>query len=308
MFSKTVLGLEIYSNGARFALLKGRRSALQLLETAETVFPENTIKASMKDLNIISPRDFVSGIRDTYIKLLTPVRRVAVSLPDSSGRTLITDIDVRLKSKEEGVSIIRWKLKKNFPFDINEVDIDFQVLDEREDGTTSVLVSCINHKVIQQYEELIAESGLEPNRIDFTIFNLYRPFEQRLTLAENAVFVIFYSSVLSILIFSNGILHFIRSKELPAGLKDNARIFREINNSLVTFNDNYANKVITEAFCLAPPQDEAAELCSIVAEIFRLEPVSLDIGRSVTCTNGFSIDKSTLYNATAAIGVAMRNI
>jgi type IV pilus assembly protein PilM len=54
------------------------------------------------------------------------------------------------------------------------------------------LVSVITKEIINQYEDLLVEAGLEPNRIDFSTFNLYRLFSDRLEISENSAFFTYF--------------------------------------------------------------------------------------------------------------------
>ena len=113
LFSKKALGLEICADGARIALVEGgRMPALSAYGSAS--FPADTVRFSLKESNVLNPAAFVAAVREMYLKLLTRVRRVSVSLPDSAGRAMILDVETRFKSRDEGADITRWKMKKNF--------------------------------------------------------------------------------------------------------------------------------------------------------------------------------------------------
>jgi type IV pilus assembly protein PilM len=307
LFSKKAMGLEICNDGARIALVEGKRALPLLSAFGAASFPADTVKLSLRENNVLNPAAFVTAIRELYLKLLTNVRQVCVSLPDSTGRVVLLDVETRFKSRDEGADIIRWKLKKNFPFDVNEAHLDYQVIQERETGEISLLVSLIARQVILQYEDLLVEAGLEPNRIDFTTFNLYNLFSQRLELADNSFLVTSHGGVLGILIFYDGMLEFCRAKELPGINPDANRIFRELNSSFLVHQEKYPNHSSTEAFCIYSAEDAEA-FCALVTEATGLEPVLLDVERAVSRDKCPSVDKKTLRTLTAALGAAARNL
>lgn len=304
LFSRKALGLEIGPEGLKAALVGGNRETLRLHATGTAVFPADTIRFSLKEPNIQNQAAFVAGVKETYLRLLTKVERVSVSLPDSIGRVMLLDLETRFKNKEEGANIIRWKLKKSFPFDVNEAHLDFQVLLEKESGEISALVSLISRNVLHQYEELLAEAGLQPNQIDFTSFNLYSLFSRRLDIAENAAVLICYDDIVSILIFYGGLLTFYRAKEVPGGMREANRVFREINSSLLVYNDKFPLYSINEVFYITSHFDAEA-FGAVVAEAMGQEPILLDISRVVETSD--SVDKTGLYSFAAALGAATRN-
>ncbi len=305
LFAKNAVGIEIGNDGLKMAVIGGKSIMPRLDAWQSTTLPAETVRFSHREANVLNAPVFVSKIRDTYIRLLTGTRRVSLSLPDTIGQVRLLELETRFKSRDEGADIIRWKLKKSLPFDVNEAHLDYQVLTETDTGEIAVLVSLIMRQVVNQYEELLLESGLEPVRIDFTSFNLYRLYSRRLELAESSVVISHYGGMLSILIFHDGVLDFYRVKELSAGKGNASTLFREINSSLLVYRDTKPARTFREVFFMAP-QEEAEPLRQIIAEICALEPVLLDVGQFITRREGVAFDRQTLYTLAAAVGAAMR--
>ena len=306
IFSKKALGIEICPDGARMAVISGKPDMPRLDAYAAISFPPDTLQFSLREENIKSPAAFVGKIRESYLKLLTDVTRVSVSLPDAIGRVVLLDLETRFRTREEGADMIRWKLKKSFPFDVNELHLDYQVVQERESGDVSVLVSFISRRVINQYEDMFTEAGLQANSIDFTTFNICRLFSSRLEVAENAALMVWHQGVISILVFNNGLLDFFRSKDL-SGSNGSNRIFREITSSLQIYKDKQPGHAMNDVFCIVP-HDEVAVFRAVAAEATALEPIVLDVGRVVLSGIGSGVDKTMLHAAVAAMGAAVRNL
>jgi type IV pilus assembly protein PilM len=306
-FSKKALGIELCNDGARIVLVSGRKDAPSLTAVSEVSFPADTLRFSMREANVLNRTSFVTTMRELHLRLLSHARQVSLSLPDSTGRTILLDVETRFKSRDEGADIIRWKLKKNYPIDINDTHLDYQMIREKETGELSILVSLIAKPVIHQYEELLVEAGLEPNRIDFTTFNLYSLFSQRLELAENSMLVTCHGGAVGILIFNDGKLEFCRSKEVPGGIQEPNRFFREINSSFLVFKEKNPGHFPTEVFCIYS-EDDAEAFCALVGEATGLDPVLLDAERIVARENCPGADVKTLRRFAAALGAASRNL
>ncbi len=307
MFDRQSLGLEISHNGLQMAVLGGNRKSPKLTAYSVKDFPEGTIQTSFKELNVTDPARFVNTVRESYLKMLNPMTRVSLSLPDAAGRVMILDLETRFKSRQEGVDIIRWKLKKNFPLDIENLYLDYQILRESETGGILTLISVITKQVVTQYEDLLLEAGLEPVFIDFSTFNLYRFFCQRLELSANTAFITFFAGSVSITVFHQGSPVFYRSKEISAETSETERIFREISNSLLLFKNSHPGYIFDDVFC-ATTLDDSKDLSSIVAEITGLEPFSLNAVDFITGTNGINCGGKTLQNLSPALGAAIRNL
>jgi type IV pilus assembly protein PilM len=307
LFARKALGLDISQEGMRFALVGGTRDLPRLDAFLTAPLPVETMRFSLREPNIINPTSFVTALREAYLRLLTPVKRVSLSLPDSIGRVLLLDLETRFKSRDEGADIIRWKLKKSLPFDIGEVHLDYQVLTEKETGEVATLVAIISRQVVTQYEDLLAEVGLEPNRIDFATFNIYNLHEHRLDLTEYVAFMAYHGRTLSILVFNDGILEFYRAKELVGASLDADRVFREISSSLLVHQEKHPAHTLKKVFCSAS-MEESETFCAVAAEAVGLEPALLDMERLVSRKEGLSADRGTLYLLSGALGAATRNL
>lgn len=307
LFSRQRIGLEVGRNGLRFVVAEGRREkpVLTAFQTAD--LSSEVLRISFRESNLLDPQAFVRQVREAWLRLLTRENRVCVSLPDAIGRTMLIDLNTRLKSKSEGADIIRWKLKKSLPVDVSQAHLDYQVLEEREDGTLSVLVSIVAREVIRQYEEAFEAAGLIPTSLEFASFSLHRLFSGRLEIAENCGLVLFHGGTLSFLLFRGGILDFVRSKELAGTGFDANRIFRELNSSFLVHREKAAGQGLEELFFLSPEEDASA-FSSVLAEASGVEPKRLDVARFVTSSPGASLGQSGLHSLAVALGAATRSL
>ena len=288
-------------------LLSAGRAANQLEAWGETPFAADAVRISLREPNVLQPAAFIQTLRETHLKLGTGLERVSVSLPDATGRVMIHDLETRYRNKQEGIDVLRWKLKKIVPFDINEAHLDFQELRQKDTGEMSVLVSLVSRLVVTQYEELFLQAGLEPFRIDFSSFNQYRLFADRLQVAENFALASWDGSVVSLLIFYGGILEFYRAKEIPGNGLDANRIYREINSSLLVHQDKNPGHTLDEIYCCAPV-DAAETFQAIVAEVTGLLPVPLEVERAITLKSGLRIERRLLQSLAPCLGAALRNL
>lgn len=286
--------------------LEGGQNIRAITAYAMAPVPADVLKFSMKEPNVLNPSAFVGIVRDTYLRLLTKGAGVSVSLPETIGRVMLMDVETRFKSKDEGKEIIRWKLKKNFSFNITETHLDYQVLDEKEDGAMSLLVSIVSTPVITQFEDLFIQAGLEPKYLDFTGFNIYRLFSDRLSLTENVTFFSFYGGIFTMMVFYGEVLVFYRSKDISQGIFEPNRLFREINNSQLVFQDRFPGFSANEVFCFAAGEDTES-FRSAVSDAIGAEPILLDISRVVTSRKGLATDRKLLQSLTGALGAAVRD-
>lgn len=303
---KPAVGLEIAHNGIKAVLLSGRRAMPVLDRFVMTSFHSETIKPSMRELNILNPELFITTVRESVNSLLTKQSRISVSLPDQSGRVLLLDLETPFKTKEEGKDLIRWKLKKTFPFPIQDAQIDFTLIEEKLTGELTVLVSCISSNILHQYEELLVQAGVAPFQIDFSSFNLFQLFAPRFILGELKAFLSWFGGVLSLFIFHDGKMCFCRTKEIYGDRMDVNRIYREINSSLLVYRDKNPGFTLHEVYCFSTLEDSEA-FATVVGESTNLEPTPLDIAKIVTLGEA-KPDRYALVNLASAAGAAVRTL
>ncbi|WP_041267149.1 type IV pilus biogenesis protein PilM [Geotalea daltonii] len=305
-FSKKAIGVEVSGEAIKMAVVDGSRNSLSLAAYNATPIPHDLLKFGMKEQNVLNPSAFVGIIRDAYLRLLTKETVISLSLPETTGRVMLVDIETRFKSKEEGKEIIRWKLKKNFSFNLSETHLDYQLLEEKDDGAMSLLVSIIAKPVITQFEELFLQAGLEPKFIDFTGFNVYRLFSNRLSVTENVTFFTFHCGIFTMMVFYGEVLVFYRSKDLSPGIFEPNRLYREINNSQLVFKDKFPGFSANEVFCFAAGED-AESFSGVVSDAIGAEPILLDVSRVISSQSGVATDRRLLQSLAGALGAAVRD-
>jgi len=305
IFTGISLGIEIFQNGIAMVLASGQKSS-PILERHEIVrMPGDIIKPSLKDINIIEPSVLKSALSDTYLRLLTKVKRTSLSIPDSAGRALLLEVESPLKNKEEGIDHVKWKLKKTFPVDLNEVHLDYQVLRQEDDGSSHVLVGIVSRTVINEYENVLLELGLEPYLIDFSSFNLYRLFAPRLDIHEHLTFISLYRGSLSVLIFQDGCLEFSRNKLLSTSI-DPARLFREVNSSLVVYSDTKGGWKPRNVYYYAVGEEREL-LRNVLQEAVTGDSVHIDTDVIISSSRQ-QIDRTLLPDLLGALGAATRGL
>ncbi|MSO20291.1 MAG: hypothetical protein EXQ56_07460 [Acidobacteria bacterium] len=91
----------------------------------------------------------------------------ALVIPDQAARLFVLDFDKLPRSTPEAIQLIRWKLKKSVPFDIDASAVSFTAR-RRPSGAAAgwqVISVVTPHTVIHQYEQLLESLGLTPSRV-----------------------------------------------------------------------------------------------------------------------------------------------
>jgi type IV pilus assembly protein PilM len=90
-------------------------------------------------------------------------RDIVAILPDAAVRVLLVDFDTLPDNVDEASAIIRFRVKKSLPFDVDHAAISYHA--QRTEGAVKVIAALSPRSVIDEYEAVIRDAGYEPGVI-----------------------------------------------------------------------------------------------------------------------------------------------
>jgi type IV pilus assembly protein PilM len=129
--------------------------------------PHGAVEPSAVKENVHDPNELQQAVQ-TVLRDLGPAKRpdAALILPDDSSRLTVLDLDKLPADARERLALIRWRLKKTVPFDIERARISYQP--QPSPGGVSVLVAATPPEVVQQYEAPFQQAGLFPGYVSLS--------------------------------------------------------------------------------------------------------------------------------------------
>ena len=85
---------------------------------------------------------------------------VTLVVPDQAVRVLMMDFESLPSKATDAIPLLRFRLKKMVPFDVDDAAVSYQVLPTRT-GTRAV-VAIVPSAVLREYETVVREAGFEP--------------------------------------------------------------------------------------------------------------------------------------------------
>src|SRR6266705_3746717 len=82
-------------------------------------------------------------------------------VPDTVIRVFVQHFEDFPRSAAEAVPMLRWKLKKSVPFEVDETLISYMRQAPRETGI-DVVTALARLRIIREYESAAEQSGLQP--------------------------------------------------------------------------------------------------------------------------------------------------
>jgi type IV pilus assembly protein PilM len=93
-------------------------------------------------------------------------RTLTIVVPDASVRVLLLDFDALPPKHAEALAIIRFRLRKQLPFEVDESAISYQVMQPdktlQKENVVRAVVIATPAPVLAEYESAVREAGYEP--------------------------------------------------------------------------------------------------------------------------------------------------
>jgi type IV pilus assembly protein PilM len=202
--SKPLVGLDIGTSSVKAAVLKprgkGKGFALQHL-AIEPLPPEVIVEGSIMDSGPI-----IEAIQKVCHSARARGAEVAVSLSGHS--VIVKRVSIPSMSAEELSESIQWEAEQYIPFDIEDVNLDYQILGQStsEEGQMDVLLVAVKKDKINDYTSVLTQAGKTPVVVDVDVFAVQNAFEANYGLnAEQTVALINVgAAVTNVAILSGG--------------------------------------------------------------------------------------------------------
>jgi len=89
---------------------------------------------------------------------------LTIIIPDAAVRVLLLDFDALPAKLTEALPIVRFRLKKLVPFEVDDAMVSYQVMSSSK-TTVRVLAVAIPRDILAEYETAVREAGFEPGAV-----------------------------------------------------------------------------------------------------------------------------------------------
>jgi type IV pilus assembly protein PilM len=119
---------------------------------------------SIDATNIHAPDAVSAAIRTALGEVSPRTHAVTLVLPDTLVRVFVLDFDSIPSKPAEAVSVVRFRLRKMVPFDVEHAGVSYQVLSQSE-SECKVLAAIVPGTVLAEYESAVRAAGYEPGAV-----------------------------------------------------------------------------------------------------------------------------------------------
>jgi len=186
--AKAIVGLDIGSSAVKAVELKPVGKGFKVTAFAIEPIPPDSIV----DGAIIDGTAVADAIRRLFENKAFKSKDVAASL--SGNAVIVKKINLPVMTEAELAESIYWEAEQYIPFDIQDVNLDYQILDagtgDEAKGTMEVLLVAAKKEKIADYTGVISQAGRVPVVVDVDAFALQNAFEVNYGLEPDHVVVL----------------------------------------------------------------------------------------------------------------------
>jgi len=221
---KQVVGCDVGSSSIKIVELKPlKNDEFQLLHAAiANLSPEAIVDGAIMDSSLVV---------EALSRLIADnnIRNPGFGGSLSGHSVIIKKIQLPSMTDAELAESIQWEAEQYIPFDINDVNLDYVVLESGAGDTMDVLLVAVKKDRIADYTSVIVQAGKDPVLVDVDVFALQNAFESNYGVEnETTALVNIGASVMNINVLHQGMSIFWRDVAF-GGNQYTEAIQRELN-------------------------------------------------------------------------------
>jgi type IV pilus assembly protein PilM len=270
---KDIVGVDIGSSAVKLVQLREAKGGYQLQKIGILPLPAEAIV----DNTLMDSSSIVETVKTLLASLNVKAKEAVCSISGNS--VIIRKISLPVMPVEELEDQIHWEAEQYIPFDINDVNVDFEILspDEQDPSKMNVLLVASKKDIINDYLAVFAEAGLKLVVVDVDSFAVQNAYETNYAADNNEVVALVNigASIINLNIVRGGYSLFTRD---------------------VQMGGNLYSEEIQKQFGLSGEDAEQMKLKAIESDDPRLRDVLQRVNETIANEMRRSLD---FYNSTA---------
>ena len=228
------LAVEVSPN--RVAVARWGKTRGTLESYAVESVPFGAIVPSPVEVNVAQPDAVRGALRRAFSRVPGHGSDLALLIPDPVARVFILPFETFPRRADEALPLLRWRLKKSVPFDVEETVVSWMRQDGRE-GNLEIVAAVARQSIVQEYEQLISSLNAQAVVVLGSTLATLPLLEER----GATLLVRMSGRTLTTVIVQGGNLAVYRSGEMPAdvGALEPQLILDEIFPAIAYYQDTW---------------------------------------------------------------------
>jgi len=239
--------------------------------------PAGSVAPRLVGSNVVSPEALKTAVGGALDAVASRGKDVILVIPDASVRIILLDFESLPEDLEEALPLVRFRLRKSLPFDVEQAAISFHA--SRSAGQVKTVCAVTPRAVISEYESIVSDVGytsgvvLPASLASLGLIDCNRP---TMLLTATADF-------LSLALAEQNEIKFFRTVELPHPGEFTSQLAEAVFPAVVFYEDVHKSKL--EQIVIAG-MNPGADFLATLEEQTGVRPreivTSADIGESLS--------------------------
>lgn len=152
------LACEITPDGVIAARAAEKQSRLEVFTARQ--LKEGVLAPGLNGPNVLNAEALRTALNGALSAVAGKARDVIVVLPDAAIRVLLLDFEALPAKADEAEPVIRFRLKKSLPFDVEQAVLSYEVT--RTNGNVRVVAAVSPKSIVEEYERAFLDAGYAP--------------------------------------------------------------------------------------------------------------------------------------------------
>jgi len=221
----------------RVVVARAPEGALSLEAVSTQNLPDGTVAPGLQHANVASRETLIKTLRESLAAVAGRSRDITLIIPDASTRILLLDFDTLPEKAQDADSVVRFRLKKSLPFDVDTSSVSFDR--HPADNGVRVVAVVTPTSVVEEYESVVRDAGYNPGAVLPSMIAALGVVDGS---RPTMVIKIESGSTTFAIVDQNQLLLY-RSLEYGGAAVTGESLADDVNTSLVYFEDRYGISV-----------------------------------------------------------------
>ncbi len=217
----------------RVVAARSADKAAALESATEQSLPAGALLPALQQANLASRQAVVDALRDSLSIVAGRSKDVVLVIPDATTRIMLLDFDTLPDKLEDAEGVVRFRLKKSLPFDIDQSAVSFDR--QAADKGVRVIAAVTPRMVIEEYESAVREAGYNPGTVIPSMIAALGAVDA----TQPAMIIKVESGITTFAIVDQNQLLLYRALENGGAAVTGESLIDDVNTSLVYFEDRY---------------------------------------------------------------------
>ena len=147
----------------RIIAARGSSDAHSVEAAAAASLPPGSLVPGLQQANVTARDTLLAALRESLSAVAGRSRDISLIIPDATTRIMILDFDTMPEKQEDRDAVVRFRLKKSLPFDVDQAAVSFE---RQGTGTPIRVVAAVTPRSVRdEYESLVRDAGYNPGAV-----------------------------------------------------------------------------------------------------------------------------------------------